>query len=71
VADREAMDEAISKHAAPPEGAVLTGWVLVAEWATGDGGRALTRLSGAPMTLWAVRGFLHEALYGDWPDPED
>jgi hypothetical protein len=68
-ADRDALDAAISEHAAPGPGMLLTAWVLVAEWAAPDGTRHLIRLGSTPSTTWAVNGMLHDALYGsDWAD---
>ena len=63
-ADRDALDQAISAHAAPEPGLALTGWVLIAEWMDDSDGKHLTRLSSAPITTWAVDGMLHDALYG-------
>ena len=68
-ADQDALDKAINDHAEPEPGAMLTGWVLVAEWVTLDGTKRLTRLRSAPITPWAVSGLLHDALYGGgWED---
>jgi hypothetical protein len=67
--DRAELEAAISAHCPPEPGAILTGWVVVAEWMDADGGKHLTRLSSKPVTTWLVAGMLHEALYGgDWDD---
>lgn len=50
---------------------VLTGWALVAEWMDEDGGKWLGKCHSASLTTWTAAGFHHEALYGDWPPPED
>lgn len=50
----------------PQEGAVLTGWALVAEWMTPDGKRALSRMRPAYVTEWLADGMYHHALNTDW-----
>jgi hypothetical protein len=70
VTDRKALDEAISQHAAPEDGLMLTQWALVAEWTAADGTRTLTRAGSPGSATWATCGLWHEALYGDWPDEE-
>jgi hypothetical protein len=53
-----------------PDGTMLKGWVLVAEWVAPDNGAWLTRLSGGPGTIgendglpeWQEQGYLHNAL---------
>ena len=54
------------------DGSVLVGWVVVAEWVGANGMRSLVRMSGTPggtlPPTWQTRGYLHEALFGDWPD---
>lgn len=67
-----------------PEGTMLKGWVLVAEWVAPDNGAWLTRLSGGPGTEddglpeWQEQGYLHNALHcghmfgaGEAEDEED
>lgn len=53
---------------------VVTGWVLVTEWMTTDGGKWLSKTSadaaGEMLPLWQERGYLHDALFGDWPTAE-
>jgi hypothetical protein len=52
------------------DGSVLVGWVTIAEWVAGNGTRSLVRMSGTPggavPPTWQSRGYLHEALFGDW-----
>ena len=49
------------------DGAVLTGWVLVAEWLSVDGSSWISRLdgdaAGEPLTSWRREGLLHNALF--------
>lgn len=51
--------------------AILTKWIAVAEWATPDGTRWLSRLSPEETTSWDRSGMLHDALNGTWPDDEN
>jgi hypothetical protein len=70
---RGAIHEAIQANArlGRDDGAILTGWVLVAEWLTPDGDRWLSRGWAEGTTNWAAKGMHHEALHGDWPkEPE-
>lgn len=69
------LHEQIQAHAAQEEhldGAMLMGWVTVAEWMGPDGNRWLSRFSwsssGREPPPWTTAGYLHEALYS-WPDP--
>ena len=77
---RAALHEAIQRDAAPSDepGAVLTGWVLIAEFLDTEGAKWLAMRSGPEeLTAWAREGFLHRALYDDswerdaWADEED
>lgn len=61
-------------------GAMLLGWVVVAEWMAPDGDRWLSRLSGTPQDRdaaeWQIQGYLTNALEPGWdrppdPDPDD
>lgn len=70
------IHEAIEASASENEkldGSVLVGWVVIAEWVSADGMRSLVRMSGTPggtiPPTWQSRGYLHEALFGDWNDP--
>lgn len=73
---REPLHEAIAavlgEHA-PATGAVLTGWVVVAETVDPDGRRWLHRMDGPDtITVWAREGMLHNALNTEWsPDTDD
>jgi hypothetical protein len=56
------------------EGALLTGFVAIAEWMSPSGEKWLSMIHGsgagdAALPMWQVRGYLHEALY-DWPKPD-
>lgn len=69
----QGIHEAIEASASENEkldGSVLVGWVVIAEWVGGDGVRSLVRMSGTPGGVipptWQSRGYLHEALFGDW-----
>lgn len=63
---RDAIHEAIQRHAPKGREAILTGWVMVTEWVDRDGERWLSRARAAATTSWAANGMHHEALYGDW-----
>lgn len=69
---RDAIHDAIQANArlGKEDGAILTGWVLVAEWMDPQGERWLSRGHAASTTQWSANGMSHEALYGDW-DSED
>jgi hypothetical protein len=49
------------------EGAVLIGWVAVAEWMAPDGGRWLSKVhglsNGDDCPTWTQQGYLHNALH--------
>lgn len=49
------------------EGAVLMGWVLVAEWMAPSGERWLSKVDGTAMGQgcpnWQTQGYLHNALF--------
>ena len=53
---------------------VLVGWVVIAEWVGSDGTRSLVRMSGtaggSQPAPWQTRGYLHEALFGQWKQDE-
>ena len=71
-AHRDAVHEALQANPAPGnEGRVLTGWIIVSEWMDPDGERWLGRMHSATTPAWTAKGFLHEGLYGEWPDPDD
>lgn len=53
-----------------PIEAMLTKFVLVAEWMDSTGERWLTKSGvsghGDKITEWDQKGLFHEALFGDW-----
>lgn len=53
------------------EGAVLTGWCVVAEWMAPDGDRWLSKMHPPHVTTWQANGMHHEAMHGFWPEMED
>lgn len=57
-----------------PDGGVLTGWVMVAEWQGTDGNRWLSKLSSDAsgdrgLASWSERGFCNEVV-AHWPEGE-
>lgn len=52
------------------EDGVLTNWVVIAECATPDGSRWISRLTSEDATTWQIEGMLHHALYS-WMGDED
>ena len=66
---RDAVHNAIQSGSelAKRDGAVLTGWCLVAEWMAPDGERCLTKGFASNVVHWHANGMYHEALYGNWP----
>jgi hypothetical protein len=66
--------QASTQHDEEIGGAVLIGWVCVAEWMHPTGDRWLSRLSGSDggdrnAARWQMQGYLHNAL-NDWPEGE-
>jgi hypothetical protein len=68
---RDAIHEALQKNMPRGEDALLTGWVVVAEWVDHEGGRWLSKGHAASTAAWTAAGMLHEALNGKWPDGEE
>lgn len=67
---RAMLAESIQATASTDEelnGAVLMGWVVVAEWMSPAGQRWLSRVdgsaSGEGCPAWQVQGYLHNALF--------
>ena len=63
--------EAIQKAKPDAFEGVLVGYVLVAEWVGPSGQRTLTRNNGTMqgdvyLPEWQQKGYLHEALFGNW-----
>lgn len=75
---RRAVDDAIMDACAEAlgimhgdGGPVVTRYALVVEYAATNRGKGLARISGPEgTTTWEAAGLWHEALYGDWPDPD-
>lgn len=71
----EAVQETIGMGDEMPEGSMLKGWVVLAEWVSPDNGAWITRLSGNPagdgLAVWAEEGLLHYALHNWTEEPED
>ena len=44
-------------------GEILTGWVVIGEFADGEGSRRLARMRAPYQTEWATLGMLHVGLY--------
>lgn len=73
MSDRKArviLAESIQASAATDdelEGAVLMGWVLVAEWMAPSGQRWLSKVDGSATgegcPAWQTQGYLHNALF--------
>lgn len=70
---RDAIHEAIQAHGPGFEagGAVLTGWVLAAEWMDENGERWISRCWAAHTSEWTAKGMMHQVLFGAWPQDED
>ena len=68
---RDAIHEALQEHMPRGQDAVLTGWVVVAEWIDHDGERWLSKGHAASTSAWTAAGMLHEALHGKWPEDEE
>jgi hypothetical protein len=65
---RDALHEAIQRHAPIGREAILTGWALVAEWMDDSGDRWLSKMNAESTPQWTVNGMWHEAMHGKWPD---
>lgn len=50
---------------------VLVGWAVVADWMDEDGERWVSRCHSASLPRWLANGLHHEALYGNWDEPEE
>lgn len=68
--DRAVVEQAVGSTAGHQlKGAMLVGWVVVAEWMTPDGERWLTKFNARDTTRWQVQGYMHNTLYEPW-DPD-
>jgi hypothetical protein len=63
---REALQSTVNHEDEEFDGAVLTGYVVIAEWAKPDGTRWLTKTAGdlndEGPGVWTVKGWLYHAL---------
>jgi hypothetical protein len=68
--EREAIHEAIQVNAGHVQdasgGAILTGWVVLAEWMDKDGDRYLSHCRAPSTSAWTARGMAHDYIYGEW-----
>lgn len=71
---RDNIHRALESNSEVPE-AVLTQWVVVAEWLDIESNRWLTRIDGSAdlrsLSAWQREGLLHNALHTDWEDPDE
>ena len=65
--EQERISEAVMGNPPHPD-ATLVGWVVIAEWEIAERERLLSRLWNPDSSSWQVKGYLHEALFGSWPD---
>lgn len=65
---RDNIHNAIQANGQLERPAVLTGWVIVAEWMDDEGERWLSRAYSASLPSWTADGMLHEGIYGEWDD---
>lgn len=68
--DRERIRDAVQASGVADEdeelrGALVTGWYLISEWCDTNGKKWLARFSHENATAWQIKGWLHEALYGE------
>lgn len=74
---RDAIAETLIAINPREEPCVLSGFVVVYEWAEMDGKRWLHVLVGSDqssdhyITEWQISGYLHEALNGVWSRSDD
>ena len=59
---REAVHDALRQF--NPD-SILTSWVVVCEWVTPDGSRALGTAHAATTTPWTAKGMLFEVMFGN------
>lgn len=79
----ESIQSTVALEEKLPEGSMLKGWVVIAEWVAPNNEGWLTRMSGGPGTVnedrnlpeWQEQGYLHNALHswgwGDGSDPDE
>ena len=74
---REDLYEAVQAAAAKEddiEGAVLTGFMVIAEWQGSEGGRWISKVSGdhaSGLPSWRERGLAAEVLLDWWTANDD
>lgn len=70
----ESIQETIGLGEEMPEGSMLKGWVVLAEWVAPDNEAWITRMSGSPngdgLTMWSEQGLLHYAL-NSWSEEDE
>ena len=63
----DAVQHTVSLDEDLPEGAMLMGWLTIAEWMAPDGNRWLSKIDGntnsESMPPWQAQGYLHNALF--------
>lgn len=63
---REALQATLNEDDEDFDGAVITGYVVIAEWSASDGERWLSRAAGdlndEGPPIWTVKGWLYHAL---------
>jgi hypothetical protein len=63
---RQATEDALRAHA--PEDRILVGWVVVCDWADGDGDRWLEVAHSEGMPTWQRDGMLYQTMHDNqWP----
>lgn len=76
----DAVQSTVAVDETLPDGSMLKGWVLVAEWVAPNNEGWLTRISGGPGTVnedrnlpeWQEQGYLHNALHSwNWGNGSD
>lgn len=68
---RAEIEAVLARHWPNERPAILTGWVVVAEFTEDDGERVLTRVQAEGITSWARQGLLYNALQEDHWIAED
>ena len=73
--ERDALHDAIQANARHVQdvsgGAILTSWVVIAEWMDNDGERYLSHCRAPSTTSWTAHGMMHDVLHGEWPGRQE